>query len=128
MINDEDLKVGNYITDADGDIIRLNEIYLKKIKGTKNIPMSEGDFSEAITLDESWLLRFGFNKIPGTDHVYRYNITDASILYLNLDNGERATFFGNGNQLYTQENCKVHQLQNIFEEITSGIKTLDLSE
>jgi len=114
MINPKELRLGNLLRNAFGEVFEAN-IY------TLQYPNTEFGSVEPILLTEEWLVKFGFEHSKTTDKYYtkgnNYAVSCA-------DNKFR---FIQGNfvcQLVLTEIKYVHQLQNLCLDLNIEIQTL----
>lgn len=129
MINPKQLRLGNYIQDRGGKVLRIDfmkhvqEGYdtkvgqLMHIEGEEVHPMTEySDYANPIQLTEEWLLRLGFEK---EDDVF-YKIKDSEGWLLTND-GELTKSIS---EFYICVRF-VHQLQNLYFALTGEELKLD---
>lgn len=143
MINEKDLRVGNYVTSEDeNDIYVVNDDVdtQKDIERVSEIGSNycnifcDGNYNSAsyfmdiknenlypIALNEKWLLKFGFENIDDNEF---YRHPDLPIIQFMIEGVNIDPFMNDGSQLKSIQ--FVHQLQNLYfvlsgEELTIKI-------
>lgn len=117
MIQLQELRVGNYISDLDGKIIKVEELTICASYTTKkrinNLPF---DYYKPIPLTEELLLKFGFEYRKKNSKVIMLGLTKEEY-ETTLQNWITTNFFQIsrcGINALSVEVKYVHQLQNLF--------------
>ena len=120
MIRPQELRIGNYISDLDGKIIKVEELticasYITK-KRINNLPF---DYYKPIPLTEEILLKLGFKQNEQFKTNFKFYLKEDEI-DINIYNGKNNSWL---NDRYIINLKYVHQLQNLFfslcgEELT----------
>ena len=118
----QELRIGNYISDLDGKIIKVEELTICSSYTTKkrinNLPF---DYYKPIPLTEEMLLKFGFEVENKTENGILYDYLIAYVSYpknFQIHSKDREFFalskYNNGQKYFKY----VHQLQNLYFTLT----------
>jgi hypothetical protein len=124
MIQAKDIRLGNYLKDREGKVLRVDFIeYVehgfdvmfgqKMFLGEEEVdPMTEySDFAEPIQINQEWLMKLGFIK-QGESAAFAHYWLDP--IWLTCISGG-CLYLANKRHV---EIYSVHQLQNLFYAIT----------
>lgn len=133
MIDPKELRIGNYLNDFLGRHGKLLEFSLKRAKMKMEFSTLKCDLQDLhrIELNEEWLLKFGFVKIPESKNDYLFatlNLRfEKGVFFVYKHIAETFGFLGSVKY--------VHQLQNLFFALTGSefpipdlIKSLETQE
>lgn len=141
MINSSELRAGNFVNDRSGKQIRIDwferdKVCMKmEVNGQEVHPLTEYfEDLKPITLTKEWLYGTEFTEVhEGTFEAYwQSNPCSSTIIRIMFnDSGYWVIFQTDGNR-DRGVNCGtfqyVHELQNIFSDITRGAKTLIINK
>ena len=124
MIEANELRIGNYVYDANNELTKVNSI----VDGAINYELDYGDCYfgniNPIPINREWLLKFGFSINKKTCvHIFEFEIDDkvnfAVFLY---DDEKEALFIKNSARsskiIFKKRIDYVHQLQNLYFALT----------
>ena len=114
MIKSNELRIGNYVFDADNDILQIAEIFREGVSFVGSNIKNYHSSIEPIPLTEEWLLKFGFEKSMAWTYAIEIGNNKRLVYYL----GEKG--WSIGFMRYSEfSNLKyVHQLQNLLFALT----------
>ena len=112
MIKPQELRIGNYVFDIDGDVLQIGQILDIGVKFKNTSLSSRYEKIQPIPLTEEILLKFGFFKKLGNYELenFRFHISQP----MNFD----GFVFCEGYSVITDKIQFVHQLQNLFFALT----------
>ena len=122
VLKENDLRIGNFIKVISST--KTFDSFITQAKGYDIVRIEEKSFAywnyEPIILDEEWLLKFGFEKIIGSNES---NFTNGFYnLFVNSLGEVNFYFFKEGD--WYQKIDYVHQLQNLYFALTGSELTV----
>lgn len=125
-----DLRLGNLIQypgwNKDGSmaIFHIRDLYLDDAKialtnGTIHLPSSDIDYLKPISLNDEWLVKFGFKKSPSNNSFY-LSIPElkAEVHFENFRGGLVCVLYCSTGSFIPSHIEFVHQLQNLYHALT----------
>ena len=124
MILPQELIIGNYVFDIDGDVLQIGQILDIGVKFKNTSLSSRYEKIQPIPLTEEILLKFGFirNKIKtisevidvsGNDKLLEFEVTEMGLdLWISSDKIDEALYFPVNYIKYA------HNLQNLYFALT----------
>jgi hypothetical protein len=106
MIQPQELRIGNYVFDIDGDVFQVGEILDIGVKFKKTSLSSRYEKIYPILLTEEILLKCGFLKDDNFYHLNNIWISNFYENYFSLDGFDETKI------------KHIHQLQNLYFDLT----------
>lgn len=122
VLKENDLRIGNFIKVISSN--KTFDSYITQAKGYDIVRIEEKSFTywnyEPVILTEEWLLKFGFEKIIGSNES---NFTNGVYNLFANSLGELNFYFFKEGDWY-QKIDYVHQLQNLYFALTGSELTV----
>ena len=124
MIQPQELRIGNYVFDIDGDVLQIGQILDIGVKFKNTSLSSRYEKIKPIPLTEEILLKFRYKKIRDNEFLFDNHF----IIFIKESKIDFCLFNSEGNDFFVCEIQFAHELQNLHYSIRKEeLKFKDIS-